>query len=137
MQAKTISIPRPSRAAYQAKRRLQHHDLYFRSPEELALFQQMAAAQGYGSRMFNAWLLQKVAEATSGSLYSPEYVSGLEKELERVRGWLDSARDENAAQRAELRTLQQQRDALLALVTELDPEQAARFLQSVTQGVRA
>lgn len=115
----TVKEGRPSRAAYQAERRQQMHYLYFDSPEDLARHRAMAEAQGYGNRLFNAWLLQMVANGASGSMYPPEYVSGLEKELERVRGWLDGTRDENTAQRAEVRTLQQQRDALLALVTEL------------------
>lgn len=132
-----VNRARPSRAAYQAQRRLQAHTLYFDSTEDLARHKAMAQAQGYGNRHFNAWLLQMVANGTSGSLYPPEYVSGLEKELGRVRGWLEAARDENAAQRAEVRTLQQQRDALLALVTELDPRVAARFIQQATQGARS
>lgn len=131
MQTETPS--RPSRAAYQAQRRAQSVTLYFRSPEDLQHHQDQARAAGYAHN-FNAWLLQMVANGTSGSMYPPEYVTGLEKELERVRGWLESARDENTAQRDELRALRSQREALLACVTEADPQQAARFLKQQGAG---
>ena len=85
-QAKPI---RSARAEYQARRRLQSVELYFRSPDELA--QHRAAAEAGGYANFNAWLLQMLANATSGTVYPPEYVEGLKREVEKLRGWLDTA----------------------------------------------
>lgn len=121
-----------SKAEYQAERRktLLHY-LYFGSLKELQEYREIARNRGYGDRMFNAWLLQMIANGASGSTYSPEYVAGLERALEQRSAWLDTAREENTAQREELRVLRQQREALLLLVTELDPEVAARFIKEL------
>lgn len=116
-----------SRAAYQASRRAHSVTLYFRSVEELEDYKQQAQAGGYGN--FNAWLLQMLANATSGAVFPPEYVEGLRKDLERARAWLETSRDEAADYRAQLRTLQQQRDALAVLAHRAaEPEAVARIL---------
>src|SRR5438552_1026802 len=104
----------PGRAAYQAQRRLQCVNLYFRSPAELASHRAAAEAGGYAN--FNAWLLQMIANATSGSVYPPEYVEGLKREVEKLRDWLDTARDGAADYRAQVKLLQAQRDSLLSLM---------------------
>lgn len=126
-QAKTQ--PRPSRSEYQARRRLQCVNLYFRSPEDLAQHQASAEAGGYSN--FNAWLLQMIANATSGSVYPPEYVEGLKREVEKLRAWLDTARDEAADYRTQVKVLQAERDVLLTLLHGLTggPEVATRFLE--------
>lgn len=120
------------RRAYQAQRRAQAVTLYFRSPEELAAYRTAAAEGGYAT--FNAWILQMLANAGSGSLYPPEYVDGLRRDLEKTRAWLETARDENQDYRAQLKLLQAQRDTLLTLLHGLPdgPEVAARFLEQVT-----
>lgn len=117
----------PSRAAYQARRRAQTVDLYFRSVEELEAFKGLAHAAGY--KNFNAWLLQMLANATSGAVYPPEYVDGLRRDLDRAREWLEAARDEVSDYRSQVRLLQQQRDALAAIVHKLgDATQVAKIL---------
>lgn len=109
-----INPIRSARAEYQARRRLQSVDLYFRSPEELA--QHRAAAEAGGYSNFNAWLLQMLANATSGTVYPPEYVGGLKREVDKLRGWLDTARDEASDYRVQVKLLQAQRDTLLTLL---------------------
>jgi hypothetical protein len=123
---------RSSRAEYQARRRLQSVELYFRSPEELAEHRLAAEAGGYSN--FNAWLLQMLANATSGSVYPPEYIEGLKREVEKLRSWLDTARDEASDYRGQVKLLQAQRDTLLTLLHGLPEggEVAARFLEQAT-----
>lgn len=133
-----VAQEKRSRAAYQAQRRLQSVTLYFRTPAELAAFKAAAEAGGYAN--FNAWLLQMLANATSGAVYPPEYVEGLKKEVEKLRGWLDTARDEAADYRAQVKLLQAARDTLLTLLHGLPEggEVAARFLeQANARGVVA
>lgn len=128
MQTETTQVG-GSRAEYQARRRFQCVNLYFRSVEELAAHKAAAEAGGYAN--FNAWLLQMIANATSGSVYPPEYVEGLKREVEKLRAWLDTARDEAADYRAQVKVLQNERDVLLTLLHGLTggPEIAARFLE--------
>lgn len=128
---------RPSKARYQARRRLQSVDLYFRSPEELAEHRAAAEAGGYSN--FNAWLLQMIANATSGTVYPPEYVEGLCKEVEKLRAWLDTAREEATDYRSQVKVLQAQRDSLLSLMHGLPdgPDVAARFLEQSSKAVLA
>ena len=128
-----ISTTRPSRADYQAKRRAQSVDLYFRSPQELSSFRAAAEAAGYPN--FNAYLLQLLANATSGAIYPPEYVDGLRRDLERARAWLEASRDENSDYRAQVKALQQQRDALLLLAQRSGAAEPAAAI--VQQGARA
>lgn len=128
---------RSARAEYQARRRLQSVELYFRSPEELTQHRLAAEAGGYSN--FNAWLLQMLANATSGSVYPPDYVEGLKREVEKLRGWLDTARDEASDYRAQVKLLQAQRDTLLTLLHGLPEgsEVAARFLETASRQVVA
>ena len=65
--------PTRSRAAYQAQRRTHAITLYFRSSEEMQRFQEAASEQGY-ARTFNAWILQMLANATSGAV--PAWLRG-------------------------------------------------------------
>jgi hypothetical protein len=104
-------------------------NLYFRNVDELAAHKAAAEAGGYAN--FNAWLLQMIANATSGSVYPPEYVEGLKREVEKLRAWLDTARDEAADYRSQVKVLQNERDVLLTLLHGLTggPEIAARFLE--------
>lgn len=132
---------RPSRADYQAKRRQQSVVLYFRSVDELDSHRAAALASGY-EHNFNAWLLQMVANATSGTVFPPEYVEALKKDIEKARAWLETAREENQDYRGQVKLLQAQRDTLLTLLHTLPDgaDVAARFLEQVTsqsQGVRA
>ena len=131
---------RPSRADYQARRRQQSVVLYFRSPAELAEHRLQATASGY-EHNFNAWLLQMVRNATSGSVFPPEYVEAIRRDLEKARSWLETAREENHDYRGQVKLLQAQRDTLLTLLHGLPEgaEVAARFLEQVApaQGVHA
>lgn len=129
---------RPSRAQYQARRRRQSVVLYFRSETELAEHRLAAASSGY-EHNFNAWLLQMVANATSGSVFPPEYVEAIKKDLEKTRAWLETAREENQDYRAQVKLLQADRDTLLTLLHGLPDgaDVAARFLeQASARGVR-
>ncbi len=121
--------PTASRAPYQAQRRLQCVNLYFRSIEELAAHKAAAEAGGYAN--FNAWLLQMLANATSGTVFPPEYVEGIKKEVEKLRGWLDTAREEATDYRGQVKVLQNERDVLLTLLHGVTggAEIAARFLE--------
>lgn len=120
------------RRAYQASRRAQAVTLYFRTPEELAAYRNAASEGGYAT--FNGWILQMLANAGSGSLFPPEYVDGLKRDLEKTRSWLETSRDENQDYRGQLKLLQAQRDTLLTLLHGLPEgaEVAARFLEQVT-----
>ena len=134
----TLTLPasrvRPSRAEYQRQRRLLLHDLYFKSQTEKEELRALAAADGYGHD-FNAWLLLKVHASLSGSVFPVEYVEGLKTQLERVTGWHEAARDEAQAYRAEVKTLQQQKDTLLFLLNGLPggAEVATRWLEQQTR----
>ena len=129
------------RREYQATRRRQMVNLYFRDVEELEAYRRAAEEGGYGWN-FNGWILQMLSNATSGSIYPPEYVEGLKKDLERARAWLETSRDENADYRVQVKTLQRERDVLLTLLQGLPPEGpelARRFLENATNeaaGVR-
>lgn len=129
--------PVRSRAAYQKERRKAAVTLYFQSETELAEFRAMAESGGY--RNFNQYLLQLLYNATSGSLYPPEFVEGLKQDAERLRRWLETAKEESEAYRGQTRVLLQQRDILLTLLHGLPTgaEVAARFLQQAAQEARA
>jgi hypothetical protein len=103
--------------------------VYFASVEEKERLELMAAKAGYLS--VSAWLLQMVMNATGGSLYPPEYVEGLKTEVERLRRWLESAREESDDYKQQVKRLQSQRDSLLLLVHGLPngADVVARFLQ--------
>lgn len=127
-----------SRAEYQAKRRTHSVLLYFRSVDELASYRAAAEAGGYGHN-FNGWLLQMLANATSGAVYPPEYVEGLKRDVEKLRAWLDTAREEATDYRGQVKLLQAQRDTLLTLLHGLPEgaEVAARWLEQNTSQQRA
>ncbi|HUR69796.1 MAG TPA: hypothetical protein VM370_11180 [Candidatus Thermoplasmatota archaeon] len=97
--------------------------------DELAAHRAAAEAGGYAN--FNAWLLQMIANATSGSVYPPEYVEGLKKEVEKLRSWHDTARDAAADYRAQVKVLQNDRAVLLTLLHGVTggAEIAARFME--------
>lgn len=139
MKAQQAIQTRPSRAEYQARRRQQSVVLYFRTTEDLLQHREAARASGY-EHNFNAWLIQMIANATSGTVFPPEYVEALKRDLEKARSWLDVAREENQDYRAQVKLLQAQRDTLLTLLHGLPDggEVAARFLeQNTPAGVRA
>lgn len=127
------------RRAYQASRREQAVDLYFRSVHELTAYKAAAAEAGFAAN-FNGWILQMIQNASSGSLFPPEYVDDLKRDLEKTRSWLETSRDESADYRAQVKLLQAQRDTLLTLLHDLPDgaEVAARFLtQATSKGVNA
>lgn len=115
-------------AEYNRQRRKAAHQLYFENRDALLNYQGMARASGYAS--FNKWLLQMIMNATSGSLYPPDYVESLKAEADRMRRWLENTREEAEDLRAQVKTLQSQRDSLIVLMHGLPtgPEAAARFL---------
>lgn len=128
---------RASRAQYQRERRKYAMTLYFSSPAEMQAFQARGKAAGYAN--FNAYVLQLLNNATSGSIFPPEYVEGLKQEADRLRRWLETARDEADSYRNQTRVLQQQRDTLVVLLHGLPQgaEVAARFLQESVREARA
>lgn len=103
--------------------------VYFKTLEEMERYQLMAERAGYAA--FTPWIMQMLANASGGSLYPPEYVEGLKTETERLRRWLESAREEAEDYKQQVRRLQSQRDSLLLLVHGLPngPDVVARFLQ--------
>lgn len=123
-------------AEYNRQRRKASHQLFFENRETLERFQGMARASGYAS--FNKWLLQMIMNATSGSLYPPDYVESLKAESDRLRRWLENTREEAEDLRAQVKMLQSQRDALIVLMHGLPtgPEAAARFLTKAAREVR-
>src|SRR5579884_2190510 len=128
MQTESLADRRARKAAYQAARRKKSVLLSFTTEDELRDFQQMAEEAGYAN--FNAYLLQLLHNATSGSLYPPEYVEGLKADNAKLRSWHEQARDEAAEYRADVRKLRDQRDTLLRNLHDLPDgaEIAARFL---------
>lgn len=135
-QTMTPPRPRASRAEYQKERRRLLHDLYFPSVEEKARLQALAAVEGFGHD-FNAWLLLKLYASLSGNVYPAGYVEGIQADLERVRGWLESSREDAASSAAEVKALRARLEVLLVMVSELPAggEIVARFLVE-GQGVR-
>lgn len=121
-----------SRASYQALRRKQSATIYFQSEQDLAAHKLVARDSGYPN--FNAWILQMVQNAQSGSVYPPEYVEGIKKDADKLRSWLDAAREEASDYRAQLKHLQSQRDMLLTILHGFPEggEVAAKFLQQHT-----
>lgn len=100
--------------------------LYFPTEEDLLRHQKAADDEGFPT--FNAWLLQAIAAGTSGTIYPAGYVDRLIRDKKKVEGWLDASREEAADLRSQVKTLQGQRDSLLALVAGLPggPEVIAR-----------
>ena len=119
----------------QAERQTRSVPLAFGTVEERERFRRMGEEAGYGT--FNAYLLQLLHYATSGSIYPPEYVDGLRKEVEKLRSWLDQSRDENAELRGDLKQVRAQKETLLLLLNEqpTGPEVVARFLEQQARGV--
>ena len=76
----------------------------FPSAEEKAHLQGLAAVEGFGHD-FNGWLLLKLHGSLSGNVYPAGYVEGIQTDLERVRGWLESAREDAASSAAEAKAL--------------------------------
>lgn len=122
---------------YARLRRKGRFELFFRDREEMDRFRGMAEACGYAS--FNGWLLQMIHNATSGSLFPPDYVEGLKAEIDRTRRWLEASREEADDLRGQVRMLQQQRDSLVVLMQGLPmgPETAARFLVKTAKEARS
>ena len=131
----TMPRVRPSRAEYQKERRALLHYLYLPSSLEKARLQALAASEGFGHD-FNAWVLLKVYASLSGSVYPAGYVEGLKEDLERVRGWLESAREDASASAQEVKAVRAQKDTLLFLLSELPGGSAvvARFLEEQARG---
>lgn len=122
----------PSKKEYNRARRRLVVEVFFQSEAQLEALKQRAKAAGY--QRFSPWVLQMVLNASSGSVYQPEFVEGLKQESERLRRWLETTREEAEEYRRQVRLLQEQRDRLLLLVQGLPSgaEVTARFLQ---QGV--
>ncbi|GEM_PF-3775699 len=110
----TLLPVKRSRAAYQAGRRKHSYPLAFKDETEKARFEAMAAQAGYVS--FNAYLLQQLRNATSGAIYPPEYVDGLRKEVEKLRAWLDQAREEAGELRKDGKLLAAEKETLVFLI---------------------
>jgi hypothetical protein len=126
---------RPSRAEYQRERRALLHYLYLPSAAEKARLHDLAALEGFGHD-FNAWLILKVYAALSGNVYPAGYVEGMKGDLERVRGWLESAREDASASAQEVKVLRAQKDTLLFLLNELPggAQVVSRFLEEQARG---
>jgi hypothetical protein len=77
-----------------------------------------------------------IANATSGAIYPPEYVEDLKRDVEKLRSWLDTAREEATDYRQQVKLLQAHRDTLLVLLHGLPEggEVAARWLEQNTPG---
>src|SRR5882672_7669343 len=118
---KTTTRPRPraQMAEYQAERRSRSLTLYFPSREEMDRFHSIAHANGYG-RNFSGWGLLMLHHATSGHLYPPEYVDDLKREGERLREWLEKARDEAEDYRPQIKILQGKVNTALVLFAGLE-----------------
>lgn len=125
-----------TRQEYNRARRRQVVEVYFQSEGQLAALKERSRAAGY--QHFSPWIVQMVLNATSGTIYQPEFVEGLKQEGERLRRWLETTREEAEEYRRQVRVLQEQRDRLLLLVQGLPSgaEVTARFLQQGSQGVR-
>lgn len=132
---------RGSRAAYQARRRLLSVELYF--PNEHWKRELQKAALDGGFPNFNAFLVDLIARARSGTVYAPEYVEALRASEVRARAAAEAARDERDDYRSQIRQLQQevaglqgQRDRLLAVILSLPSgaEAARSFLEQAPRG---
>lgn len=141
MQAKETLTPppmggKPTQADRQRERRSRMTELAFKDEPELTHYRALAAAEGYGERRFNAWLLLKLANATSGQVFEPGYVDGLRKDLENTRAALERARDDYADEREARKKAERARDRALYLLHELPggAEAAARLLKQETGG---
>lgn len=110
--------------------------IFFTSEKQKEEMQARALAMGY--QHFSQWALQQILNATTGAIYQPEYVESLKAEGDRLRRWLDAAREEADDYKRQVRTLQDQRDRLLLLVHNLPngADVAARFLQQSAREVR-
>ena len=110
--------------------------IYFQSEAQKEELHAKALASGYTA--FSHWLLQMVVNATNGAIYQPEYVEGLKQDSERLRRWLDAAREEADDYKRQARQLQEQRERLLLLLHNLPDgaQAAARFLQQSAREAR-
>lgn len=127
----------PTNREYQAARRRQGIFVYFATEAQREELRAKSLAAGY--QHFSPWIVQMVLNATNGTVYQPEYVESLKQESERLRRWLESAREEADDYKRQVRTLQDQRERLLVLLHSLPTgaEVAARFLQQSAREARA
>ncbi|MEA3199387.1 MAG: hypothetical protein QOE90_815 [Thermoplasmata archaeon] len=120
----TETAPPTDRATYLRTRKLASVQLYFPTLAVKTRYMAMAGEQHFPS--FNQFLLHMLSQATSGNVYPAGYVPGLEKEIEKLRGWVRQKDDQ-------LHELQQERATLLRQVADL-----RLVAQTVaTPGVRA
>ena len=122
---------------YQLARRRLAVLVYFSSEAQKEELQAKALAAGY--QFFSHWVVQQVLNATSGAIYQPEYVESLKQDAERLRRWLDNAREEAEDYKRQVRLLHEQREHLLVLLHSLPAgaEVAARFLQQSAREAHA
>jgi hypothetical protein len=125
----TPAEKRRRKIEYANARRQRGIFLYFDSEDQLEQMKLLAQKAGY--RGLSPWLLQMVLNATGGSYYPPEYVQGLKNEGDRLRRWMESAREEAEDYKQQVKRLQSQRDSLLLLIHGLPngADVVARFLQ--------
>lgn len=121
---------------YQNARRRLAVMVYFQSEAQKDELRAKALASGY--QHFSHWIVQQVMNASSGAVYQPEYVESLKQDTERLRRWLDTAREEAEDYKRQVRVLQEQRERLLLLVHNLPngADVAARFLQQTAREAR-
>ncbi|GEM_PF-5376146 len=108
MNAQTMT--RTDRATYLKTRKTASVQLYFPTLAEKTRYMAMAEDQKFSN--FNQFLLQMLAQATSGNVYPAGYVPGLEKEVEKLRGWVHQ-KDQ------QLHELHQERATLLRQIADL------------------
>lgn len=109
--------PARKRTAYMRERRKHAMTLYFKDPAEKELYEGLAREAGY-HRNPNGYILQMLANARSGAIVPPEVLEGLRKDVEKLKEWLDQAREENAELRSENRLLRREASDLRVLVAQ-------------------
>lgn len=121
-----------SRAAYLKARKAGSITLYFKDEAERAHYHELARAAGYAR--FNDYMLHMLANAASGRVYPPEYVDRIEKEAEKLRGWVAQKDGQIGELSGEVRTLLRQREDLRVLLaaTTGNPHDEVLTSQKVT-----
>lgn len=107
------------RRAYASEKRKAGIPIYFASLEEKARYQALAKAEGAST--FNAWVMQKLLAATSGTVVPAGVVEDLRAHVERYRSWIEQKDAEIAELRRDLRMAQAQRDDLRVVLAALSP----------------
>ena len=105
------------RTAYMRVRRKRSMTLAFRSPDEKARYEDLA--QRASGMSLNAFVLELLAQATSGNVYPTGYVEDLKARLDKLTLRYDTLQDELAELRAELKVVRQEKEDYRVLATEL------------------